>query len=112
MMMMTTTMVMMTMIMMMRSLDGRVGGNSALKLTTPRLCLKWSQCTVTHNTIHFIHICTIPEKMKLELSEFLALELMQCSLKEEFCRFGAVPFVIYVLHCVLCNTLETVFTAQ
>lgn len=67
---------------------------------------------VTHNTIHFIHICTIAENMKLELSEFLALELMQCSLKEEFCRFGAVPFVNYVLHCGLCNTLETVFSAQ
>ena len=53
------------------------------------------------------------KKLKLESSEFLALESMQCSMKEEFCLFGAVPFVIYVLHYgLLCNTLETVFTAQ
>ena len=31
------------------------------------------------------------KKLKLESSEFLALESMQCSMKEEFCLFGAVP---------------------
>ena len=36
--------------------DEDLGGNSALKLTTPRLCLKWSQSMVTRNTIRLIHI--------------------------------------------------------